>query len=244
MKAVLAMLLSISLFPGVCLATDPPGSAQMLDGIYSGMARGLNATATGGSDLGVSRSYITFYPDGKVYRRVPEGGLDGWDRAASEAAVPELWGRYEPVGPGHWRIHWNNSERVSEVVREGNSLRYEDAPVLPVASCEGLALQGTYLKPGSLDSEYPPSTLTFLPGNRFIDDGLIGELAYQNITMPDPRTIGPGSGTYRIGRNTLHLSYSDGRRIPVEIHANPADLKPGPVTTIFINGWALVRPPN
>jgi len=221
----------------------------MLDGIYTGLARGLVLrpgstsfmNSLGDVDIGVSKVAVTFYPDGKVYRRVPEGGLEGWDRTAAEADVPDLWGTYIAVGPGRWEIHWNNSTRVSAVVREANGLRYEDAPVFPVATCEGLLLDGTYLHPGALDSSYRPNTITFSAAGEFIDNSLIGDVAYENFSMPNRRTIGPGQGKYHSGRNTLYLENEDGRRVPVEIHAHVDDLKAGPVPRIFINGWVLVR---
>ena len=122
-----------------------------------------------------------------------------------------------------------------------NGLRYEDATVFPVATCEGLLLDGTYMHPGAFDSPYPPTTITFSAAGRFIDNSLIGDVAYENFNMPNRRTIGPGQGKYHIGRNTLYLEYEDGRRIPVEIHAHVDDLKAGPVPRIFINGWVLVR---
>jgi hypothetical protein len=107
-----------------------------------------------------------------------------------------------------------------------------------------LVLEGTYLLPGSLDSPYPPDTITFSPAGQFIDNGLIGGLAYQSIGMPNPRTIAAGLGRYHIGRNTLYLEYADGRRVPVEIHARQEAIEARPIPVIYINGWELVRVPQ
>lgn len=218
------------------------GAAEegMLDGIYAGLAIQLRLSAMGSVDRDVSTVYVTFYPDGRVYRRVPEGGLEGWDRAAAEADTPALWGTYQALETGRWEIRWNESSRVSIVERTNDGLLYEGATVSAVATCEGLLLDGTYAQPGALDF-WPVSVIRFEKTGRFVDGGLIGELAYQNIAMPDPRTIYPGTGGYRIGRNTLYLEYDDGRRVPVELHADKEAVEIEPVPMIHINGWALVR---
>lgn len=225
------------------LAVDANGDedpAAMLDGIYTGLSTGLHLSATGTIDRDVSVTYVTFYPDGKVYRRVPEGGLEGWDRAAAERDTPALWGTYRPVAPGRWEIAWNESTRVGLVERDGQRLTYEDHAVFPVATCEGLWLQGFYLLPGALESAYPPNWIAFHSTGEFVDNGLIGDLAYQNIAMPNPRTIEGGQGKYRIGRNTLYLEYVDGRNVQVEFHALPEDLQEVPASRLFINGRAIL----
>jgi hypothetical protein len=221
---------------------DPKGTTEesMLDGIYAGLATQLRLSATGNVDRDASRVYVTFYPDGRVYRRVPEGGLEGWDGAAAEADVPALWGTYRAIGTGRWAVRWNESSRVSIIERTNDGLLYDGVSVSAVATCEGLLLEGTYVQPGALDF-WPASAITFEKTGRFVDSGLIGELAYQNIAMPDPRTIYPGTGRYRIGRNTLYLEYDDGRRVPVELHADREAVAIEPVPMIHINGWALVR---
>ncbi len=220
---------------GSPLGPSVPGA---LNGIYEGLARGLSAAATS-VDFGVSRRQVTFYPDGRVFRRVPEGGLEGFDREASEAAVPALWGRYREVRAGRWEIHWNESDRVSLVERQGEGLRFEGEMVFPVASCEGLRLVGTF----SLQSAGPdfPFSITFDREGNFRDDDLIGTLAYEDIVMPNPRTIVGGVGTYRIGRNTLYLTYNDGRLVLVAIHASTEAVRASPVSAMSLNGWPLVR---
>jgi hypothetical protein len=220
---------------------EAPTAGDMLDGIYSGLAIGLHISALGTVDRDVSVTYVTFYPDGKVYRRVPEGGLEGWDRSGAERESPGLWGTYTQVAPGRWQVTWNESNRVRFVEQDGQGLTYEDRSVFPVASCEGLLLEGFYLRPGALDSGYPPSWISFRRTGEFLDHELIGELAYQNLAMPDPRTIAGGQGKYRIGRNTLYLDYEGGRQVRVEIHASQEDLRISPVPALYVNGARLVN---
>jgi hypothetical protein len=129
-------------------ATPQSNANGMLDGIFSGLSSALRVSTGGGLTGDPSRSYVTFHPDGKVYRRVPEGGLEGWDRVAAEADSPALWGTYRPIGSGRWEIRWNETSRVGIVNLEGNGLRYEDATVFPVATCKRLVLDGRYLHPG------------------------------------------------------------------------------------------------
>ncbi len=210
-----------------------------LDGIWEGLSRGLSAAPTGGTQLGVSRRQITFYPDGRVHSRVPEGGLEGFDRDASERAAPSLWGRYQQVSPGRWSIRWNEASRPVEVRREGDGLRVDGEVVFPVATLEGMRLDGTYrLRSAGADV---PFSLTLRADGRFRDDELIGALAYENIAMPVPRTIAGGAGVYRIRRNTLELAYDDGRHVFVAIHASPEAARATPVSAISISGWPLER---
>lgn len=212
--------------------------AAMLDGIYAGLTRSLVAGAMG-VDIGISTVYVTFYPDGRVYRRVPEGGLEDWDRDAAERAAPDLWGRYRPLGPDRWAIDWNDADQPAAVFREGLGLRYEDVMVFPVATCEGLALNAIYARPG-YQGEENPYFIAFNDEGLFMDRGLIGSLAYEDLNRYESRTIAGGVGHYRIGKNTLHLEYDDGRRVPVEIHARPEDVDLRPIPAIYINGWELV----
>ena len=212
---------------------------HILDGIFAGLGRGLVAGATG-VGFGVSSVYVTFYPDGRVYRRVPEGGLEGWDRDAAESAVPDLWGRYRALEPGRWAIEWNHSDEPAIVTREGDGLRYEDGVVLPVATCEGLLLHAIYASPGYQDAA-DPYFIAFNDEGLFVDWGLVGSIAYQDLNAYDSRTIAGGAGHYRIGRNTLYLDYEDGRRVRVEIHARTDDVEQRPIPVIYINGWELVR---
>lgn len=216
-------------------------SSDVLDGIYAGLGTGLHISAMGTIDRDVSTVFVTFYPDGKVYRRVPEGGLEGWDRAAAEADTPALWGTYKKVGPDKWEILWNESTRVGIVTREGKTLTYENTTVSPVASCEGLLLHGLYVQPGALESPYPPNWLALLETGEFFDNALIGDVAYQNLAMPNPRTVESGKGQYRIGRNTLYLEYDDDRRLRVEIHTETEYLAGSELPLIFINGMPLLR---
>jgi len=213
----------------------------MLDGIYAGLGRGLVAGATG-VGVGVSGVYVTFYPDGRVYRRVPEGGREGWDRDAAERAVPDVWGRYHAVEPGRWQVDWNYGARAI-VSREGAGLRYENGLVQPVATCEGLVLQAYYARPGYRDDP-DPYFIAFNDEGVFLDWNLVGSLAYQDLNRYDSRTVGGGAGQYRIGRNTLYLEYQDGRRVSVEIHAATADLEARPIPVIYINGWELIAVEN
>ena len=154
--------------------------------------------------------------------------------------MPALWGTYKPIGPGRWEVRWNESTRVGVVQREGEGLRYEDGMVFPVATCEGLVLDGFYAQPG-YERNPKPDFIAFYPDGRFVDDRLIGALAYQDLNRTDSRTVGPGIGRYHIGRNTLHLDYNDGRHVPVEIHVRQTEIKTPSVPVIYINGWELAR---
>lgn len=219
---------------------DP--EAEMLDGIFSGVSRGLVAGATG-MDIGVSRVYVTFYPDGRVYRRVPEGGLEGWDRDIAESAVPGLWGSYRPAGADRWEIIWNESNAAAAVIRDGAGLLYEGVVVFPVASCEGLVLHAIYAQPGYQDA-HDPYFIAFSEEGVFLDWNLVGAIAYQDLNSYDGRTIAGGAGHYRIGKNTLYLDYENGQRVAVEIHADPDDIDQRPIPAIHINGWELVAVPE
>lgn len=218
--------------PGSPIGPAVPGA---LDGIYTGLATGLSM---GGvvTDRGVSRMYVTFYPDGRLYRRIPEGGLEGFHRDSAEWATPELWGRFRAVGPGRWEIRWNGQQQVEWVTREGEGLRYEGATVIPVLSCG--ELEGAF----SLANADGESTwsVTFTRAGEFYDDSLIGAVAYENLMMPNPRTIDAGSGRYRLGRNTLYLDYDDGRRVIVAMYCDSEHIDPE-IATIWINGWPLRR---
>jgi len=239
--ALVSNPVTVSVHAATPPATQKSNPKGMLDGIYGGLSTALHFELGGALTSYVSKNYVTFYPDGKVYRRVPEGGLEGWNRAAAEADSPRLWGAYRQLDPGRWEIRWNQSERIDIVVREGKGLRYENDMVFPVASCEGLVLDGRFLLPGDVESDDPYS-IRFDRSGRFVDDRVIGVVAYLDYANPhSSRTIAPGEGKYHIGRNTLYLEYDDGRRVPVEMHVHAEDLKANPIPGIYINGRPLVR---
>ena len=191
-------------------ATKKSNSNGMLDGIYSGLSSALRVSTGGGLTGDPSRTYVTFYPDGKVYRRVPEGGLEAWDRAAAETDVPALWGTYKPIGPGRWEVRWNESTRVGVVQREGEGLRYEDGMVFPVATCEGLVLDGFYAQPG-YERNPKPDFIAFYPDGRFVDDRLIGAglPGFESHGLTNCRT-----GNWPVSHRAQHASPRLQRRSP------------------------------
>jgi hypothetical protein len=174
----------------------------------------------------VRKDYITFFPDGTVFWRLPGEGRDAFDAAASRKAFPERWGRYKVVGD---EVHIDGVERKTTIKakREGDKIRLSDPRVTytPVPDCTNMKLEGDYRR-------HPTERgIRFGRDGKFRDEGVLsvlGEIQKNDGRLERDDGKG-GSGTYVVRSNTLHLRYADGRRKKVAFHVFPTELaEPSP----------------
>jgi hypothetical protein len=221
--------------PRAAGTTRPSRNAKGLDGIYFGLRR--MPSVSGSPIMDLRRDYITFFPDGRLFWRLPGSGRDGFDFVASRKAFPEEWGTYKIVGN---EVHINHPERSRMIKarrKPDGRLDMDDPNVTyrPVLDLSGLKLHGTYRR-----SPSDPS-ITFTRDGKFEDQGFLGVVG--TMQTNDGTLIKdsgePGSGTYEIRSNTLHLEYSDGRSRKVVIYAFPENLvQPSPSRiNIFREGY-------
>ena len=220
LRSCIVPLLVAALLPvQVAPAQDKAADGGKLDGIYFGLRR---LPPTDGSFVSrVAKSYVTFFPDGTVFWRLPGEGRDAFDAAASRKAFPDRWGTYKVVGD---EVHLDGVERrfTIKAKREGDKLRMNDPRVTftPVPGCTGIKLHGLYRR--------HPSE----PGIRFARDGtfedggvlsVLGEIQKNDGRLERDDGKG-GAGTYAVRDNTLHLKYADGRAKKVAFHVLPTEM--------------------
>ena len=203
----------------------PEANPSALNGSYLGLRR---LPPTDGSFISrVVRSYITFFPDGSVFWRLPGEGRDGFDAAASRKAFPDRWGTYRLVGD---EVHLDGVERKTTIKarRDGDKIRMTDPTIsfTPIPDCTGLKLDGAYRRAAG------EPAIRFWPDGKFEDEAVLSVLGeiQKNDGCLERDDGKPGGGTYAIRDNTLHLSYADGRRKKIAFHVFPHEMT-GPSPT-------------
>ncbi len=197
-----------------------PGGLQ---GLYIGYKmRGMTGLRT-------HFEYLVFVSDGNVVRYLPEQGLDNFNFRDALRTSRDYCGRYRMNGK-QITITW--ADNTTETgAHEGTALKIEGDSYVPVPSSDGLKLNGAYHQEGSGAAPY---VIRFSPDGRFSDNGMLNLVNYQNDTQKG------GHGTYRIGNNTITLSYADGRKVPLSFFIF-GEKEAGPVPNrIHINTYPLV----
>lgn len=205
-------------------AAAKPGSVGGLDGLYVGYKmRGLTGLKT-------HFEYLVFFPDGNVMRFLPEPGLDNFDFRKALRSSRDYCGRYS-VAASRVTIEWadNNTENAA---RSGQDLKISGDSYFLVSKDDGLMLKGTYRREGS---DLAQHFIRFSADGHFVENGMLPLLAYSGSNSS------PGNGQYTISSNTLHLNYSDGRKIKLSFFIfsqDEAGERPG---MIHVNTYVLLR---
>lgn len=189
---------------------EPSGPTQGkrggLEGLYVGYKmRGLIGLHT-------HFEYLVFFQDGNVIRYLPEEGLENFSFAKAVRSSRDYCGRYS-VRANQVSITWgDNSEENAAYA--GNSLKIQGDSYFPAPDVNGLKLSGVYRREGADLARY---FIRFTPDGQFVENGMLSLVAYEGSNTA------PGRGSYSIDRYTLHLNYSDGRRVPLSFFVFPSD---------------------
>lgn len=205
-------------------AAAKPGSAGGLDGLYVGYKmRGLTGLKT-------HFEYLVFFPDGNVIRFLPEPGLDNFDFRKALRSSRDYCGRYS-VAASRVTIEWadNNTENAA---RSGQDLKISGDSYFQVSKDDGLMLKGTYRREGS---DLAQHFIRFSADGHFAENGMLPLLAYSGSNSS------PGNGQYTISNNTLHLNYSDGRKIKLSFFIFSQDEAGERPAMIHVNTYVLLR---
>jgi hypothetical protein len=207
-------------------AAAKSGAAGGMQGVYIGYKmRGM-------AGLRTHFEYLTFLPEGNVVRLLPEQGLDNFDFKDAVRKDRDYCGRYR-VNGNTIKITWgdNNTEVAT---REGTSLKIQGDSYFPVPRSDGLKLNGAYHQEGTAAAPY---VIRFRSDGSFTENGMLNLVNYR-----DQKQNG-GRGTYRIGNNTITLTYADGRRVPLSFYILSQDASGSVPNRIHINTYPLVLLP-
>ena len=203
-----------------------------LDGLYSGLR------VSGGFSSGVSKDYMSFFPNGTVLWRLPDEGLLKFDVAASKEKDPESWGTYQ-IQKGAIRIQWSYGKVTNGYIAHDGSLILDGYTYHYKDKADGYRIAGTYFYPTYFETTNT-SVITFFENGQFQDYGVrrtvgLMDLAYGNPKVPTH----PGTGTYTIAENSIILKYSDGRQEQLSFYT--ADVSTKTPEFIVIHTYCLNR---
>lgn len=216
-------------------ANNPTAPHHKQDQAQPGAGGGLNGVYVGYRMRGTIRpdeshiEYLVFFPDGNAIRYLPEEGFDNFNFRRALRESRDYCGRYRVAG-SQVTINWadNNTERAT---RSGNTLKIGGDSYFATNKDDGLKLNGTYRREGADLARY---FIRFTADGRFKENGMLNLVAYSG------GNTSPGSGTYSIANNTLHLSYSDGRKISFSLFIFSQDEAGEQPRMIHVNTYALL----
>jgi len=215
----------------------PPTGQAGLSGIYHRFAVTTKLSTTGGRFITrAEHAYWCFFPDGRCYYSMPTEGLDNFNYDYVKG-MNDLWCCTYRLTGDDGIITWGTGGSTVPFRRAGRTLlikRDSDAYEL-LAPCDGLALEGTFRREDWQDEYSPKKGIRFSRDGTFVDEGFLGGA----ITMwwwagrgLAEASFPPGSGRYRIARNSLVLLYADGRKVRANFHL--ADQAAGDNVTAFV----------
>lgn len=191
--------------------------------------------------------YWTFFPDGRCFYSMPQEGFENFNYAYLTKVSPFAQGTYKLTGD-LGLITWGATmSKTTAFKRVGDDLYIgpDKDHYVPVDPCTGLKLEGTYRRYDWQQEYAPRQALSFTRDGRFTDEGFLKGAVFMWWFTPEQggsveTSANPGSGTYRLSRNSLELLYSDGRKFRVSFtladNATRADPK-----GILLNGWQYLR---
>ena len=205
------------------------GAGTRLDGLYLGY-RMRGATPFESTHF----EYLVFFPNGNVIRMLPFEGLEHFDFAAEVRNSRQYCGRYSGRG-GSLTIHWGDNT-FETVTTADSGLSVGGDSYFPVASSDGLTLEGIYRREGADLAQYG---IRFTREGQFEENGILPLVAYA-LTEDKKIPRSPGRGTYHIAKNTLTLAYGDGRTVALSFFVWPAEPGSRP-KAIHVETFRMVR---
>jgi len=174
----------------------------------------------------VSRHYYRFYSDGRVCQNLATSeSMDGFDYHAALRENPARCGVYS-ITPAQVEFQWGNGQKQSfGFERTAARLKIGGGVYLPIATSDGLRLQGTwgygsYSAQANVSSQH---TITFTSDGHFATQGFVGIAVDVGNAAGAASRGTSGSGTYRIAGHTLELTYSDGRHERTSFFRYPSE---------------------
>ncbi len=234
MRAIASLLVGV-----LILSPGSPARAQggetVLDGVYLAW-RTTTPMST------PEQSYLTFYPDGRVYHDDPDEGMAvplDW----AEACRNTQCGTYRVAG-NTVEVRWSSGSGQRFRIEAGGVLKPEGSTrrLRRLAPLDGLRLDGVYARVNTGGDV--AVGITFSREGEFREYNL---LPYTNWVMRGDRgqrqreVVGEGWGRYTIRRNTLELRYSNGLVARLMISVPPGVSPDGNASTIYINRTSLTR---
>lgn len=204
-----------------------------LYGIYIATTKQLVAPGPGSSvQYGLTwkpgRDWITFLPGGKVFKWLPEEGLDNFDYEAGIRQHPPAQGSYVITG-NTVTVSWPSGGGMVFKRTPDGELWEDRTNWTPLPKSTGLRLSGTWAV--QWNEQSIQRTVTFTPDGRFEEHGLLNMINWQT------QEIGQGAGKYDIRNNTLELCYNDGRVLHINFYVFAEELKKPKPSVIYINSF-------
>jgi hypothetical protein len=204
-----------------------------LYGIYIATTKQLVAPGPGSSvQYGLTwkpgRDWITFLPGGRVFKRLPDEGLENFDYNAAIRKYPPAEGSYVITG-NIVRVSWPSGGGMTFKRTPDGELWQDSTNWTPLPKVSGLKLSGTWAVQWNEQSR--ERTITFTADGRFAEQGFL------NMINWETQEIRQGSGTYNIRNNTLELRYTDGRVLHINFYVFADELKKPHPSVIYINSF-------
>lgn len=232
-RFILASAMAAAVVGGAPLASAQPTGVE-------GVWYGLRSDGLSGK---VKADHYTFLPDGRAFRNQPTEGLAGPVDLAAECRYAEC-GTFTRKGAAV--VFSSPSGFLTEFLLDGEGVLRKAAPKTSYRRMHLLEgrLNGTW---GVFDPNggAPIVSITFEPGGRFRETGLLGYAAWVALAPAGERrtAVERGEGAYSVRRGTLELRY-DGGPVARFFLATPPAVPPGPSPeTLQLGGSRLERAP-
>jgi hypothetical protein len=222
-----------------------------LDGLYVGQEKKLQFNPnTRNYEYINRRYYYLFFPDGRVYAGLPRD-FDRFDFDAALKGEPDKCGQYA-IQQGQIVFTWLRSQPTKFLFSSGSDyIKLGNTKLYPIK------LAANDLK---LDGVYANQTYTSLNGGAAgVTGGVSGERAiafhgngqftvrgFSGISIASSKngatnsSSSSGEGSYKIERNNLTLTYSNGRQETHSFFICPENEKETPPGLIVIDGVSLL----
>jgi len=201
---------------------------EKLQGLWVGPARAIWYNSTpilnpygAANTTAFLSNYLYFFPDGRVISKVPRDGLSRFDFKSFQKEHPQECGTYT-LSAGEARIIWPKRTVAAKLKADGK-LSCDSATFSRLPACDGLKLQGTYASCLVSDKGVADSFISFSRAGKFREMNFLNNSAGKG-----------GSGSYRILRNTLELTYDNGTVRRELFWVNQSDIPKETIDSIVV----------
>ncbi len=193
-----------------------PKGEMPLEGLWGSPSFEVENYSYYGFTTRSSYSYFLFFKDGHVLRMMPREGLLNFDIEFSNQQYADKLCKYTVEGETVSIVRPDGSNDTTLTLKNGDLYRANGKLLRPIKQ-QTPVLSGRYI---SIDHERHGwqfrQGITFWPNGAFADEGFNSLLALRwwcggNYWLVD-QPAQPGKGNWRIEKNTLELTYTDGRK--------------------------------
>lgn len=210
----------------------PKGDAP-LEGLYGMYGMLTDRLYDWGWSFRVGYYYVLFFKDGTAMTRLPPEGLLSLNVDHLKREFPAYFGTYT-LKDGVVTVKTGTAEHPAEAVFRvsGDDLRKGENGIYRRIKDDAPKLKGRYLKMG-WETHQPEfrKGITFNEDGTFDDEGFNSLLDvrwwYGDAYWLLEQEAEPGTGKWRVEKNTLELAYNDGRRLRYgfHVHVNEKEAK-------------------